>query len=231
MTAPDAVATVPTREECCECGAWTGKAGPGDGSLYSTDGERGPYCERCHSAYVELPDTAAERDAAIAAAADLRVVLASVTAERDAAQYAARDWRGVVDAERAENANLRTHATDSLIDLEAAQIRIAVLEAELADVRHSEARYKTDRDEARDMARLNAERSVKALKRAKAAEAEAAAGRDLDEGLCMTAHRYRGLCPGRGMPGSRDPECPACACHVAYDAALATDTDATGGAA
>lgn len=34
-------------EECIECHAYTGKAGPGDGSLYCDSCDRGPYCDEC----------------------------------------------------------------------------------------------------------------------------------------------------------------------------------------
>ena len=34
-------------EVCTNCGDYTGKAGPGDGSLYTDEGE-GPYCEACY---------------------------------------------------------------------------------------------------------------------------------------------------------------------------------------
>ncbi|KKK71737.1 hypothetical protein LCGC14_2910970, partial [marine sediment metagenome] len=40
------MSTEPKYEYCCECGEPTGKAGAGDGSLYTDDGE-GPYCEEC----------------------------------------------------------------------------------------------------------------------------------------------------------------------------------------
>ena len=33
-------------EHCTRCDGLTGKGGPGDGSLYTSDGE-GPYCEEC----------------------------------------------------------------------------------------------------------------------------------------------------------------------------------------
>jgi len=35
-----------TLEYCCECGNPTGRAGRGNGSLYSDDGE-GPLCDEC----------------------------------------------------------------------------------------------------------------------------------------------------------------------------------------
>jgi hypothetical protein len=34
------------KEECCECGEYTGRAGIGEDSLY-TDDCIGPYCEDC----------------------------------------------------------------------------------------------------------------------------------------------------------------------------------------
>ena len=35
-------------ERCCACDDPTGKAGPGDGSLY-TDGGVGPFCDSCYT--------------------------------------------------------------------------------------------------------------------------------------------------------------------------------------
>lgn len=34
-------------EECVSCGQYTGNAGVGDGSRYSNDGDRGPFCDAC----------------------------------------------------------------------------------------------------------------------------------------------------------------------------------------
>lgn len=42
-------------ERCIECDEPTGKAGPGDGSIYLDDGS-GPYCEDCYS-IMEIPAT------------------------------------------------------------------------------------------------------------------------------------------------------------------------------
>lgn len=36
-----------TLERCVECDEETGRAGPGDDSLYGDDGS-GPFCEECH---------------------------------------------------------------------------------------------------------------------------------------------------------------------------------------
>lgn len=38
-------------ERCVDCDAATGKAGAGDGSLYTDDG-RGPLCEECYAAAI-----------------------------------------------------------------------------------------------------------------------------------------------------------------------------------
>ena len=50
-------------ELCAKCNDTTGKAGPGDGSLYTDDGE-GPYCETCFA----LARVTEERDALKSAA-------------------------------------------------------------------------------------------------------------------------------------------------------------------
>lgn len=41
-----------TAELCIDCGAHTGNAGRGDGSLYDEDGN-GPFCRLCYSLYRE----------------------------------------------------------------------------------------------------------------------------------------------------------------------------------
>lgn len=42
-------------EVCVVCSRETGKAGPGDGSLYVLDGDLGPLCEPCYdSLFVEF---------------------------------------------------------------------------------------------------------------------------------------------------------------------------------
>jgi hypothetical protein len=40
-------------EECVKCGDPTGKAGPGDGSLYCERDDKGPYCEECYRFHTE----------------------------------------------------------------------------------------------------------------------------------------------------------------------------------
>lgn len=40
-------------EHCCRCGAETGKAGAGDGSLYTDDGS-GPFCAECYVPLEEI---------------------------------------------------------------------------------------------------------------------------------------------------------------------------------
>lgn len=54
-------------ERCCVCDAPTGKAGPGDGSLYCECGE-GPFCEECdaeHWCMHSLPDLTEKERAAL----------------------------------------------------------------------------------------------------------------------------------------------------------------------
>lgn len=50
----------PEPEECCVCNAYTGKAGPGDGSLYTDEGA-GPFCEECYAKRCPLPEVKEER--------------------------------------------------------------------------------------------------------------------------------------------------------------------------
>jgi hypothetical protein len=40
-------------EECVKCGDPTGKAGPGDGSLYCERDDKGPYCDECYRIHTE----------------------------------------------------------------------------------------------------------------------------------------------------------------------------------
>jgi hypothetical protein len=40
-------------EECVKCGDYTGKAGPGDGSLYCERDDKGPYCEGCYKIHTQ----------------------------------------------------------------------------------------------------------------------------------------------------------------------------------
>lgn len=42
-------AVMPPKEFCCNCGAETDKAGPGEDSLFDIEGD-GPYCEECWDA-------------------------------------------------------------------------------------------------------------------------------------------------------------------------------------
>lgn len=39
------------REECCECGEYTGKAGRGEDSLYCAACGDGPFCPECFGPY------------------------------------------------------------------------------------------------------------------------------------------------------------------------------------
>lgn len=43
-------------EECAVCHDHTGKAGPGDGSLYCVTGESGPLCQRCYDEHRRVCD-------------------------------------------------------------------------------------------------------------------------------------------------------------------------------
>ena len=113
----------------------------------------------------------------------------------------------------------------SIWDAAAAEIvelraRVEELEQTLADTRHSEARYKADRDEAQDKARMGVARSVDALKRAKAAERDAAACADLRSALYALDRRVTTLMGMLLETGMSESDILARAAH--RDAATAT---------
>jgi len=69
-------------EMCCKCDEPTGKAGPGDGSIYCPVCSEGPFCEDCWDIHrdMEMETAGQTRDALHKATRDL----AALTAERDA---------------------------------------------------------------------------------------------------------------------------------------------------
>jgi len=75
-------------EYCCDCGTATGKAGPGDDSLYTDDG--GPYCQACYDHHrVEILET---RLAALRLAGDEMAEQVDETCKADGTV----DWANVI---------------------------------------------------------------------------------------------------------------------------------------